>query len=183
MKSYLFFIALFICSFAKADNRGFPQQLPSTKDVNMQWDMFYEIEHKSEGILHKISDCISKNDLLNTFPARDNSGLYFDYVAKNHKNKNSTIFKLGLVDGLSIYEIVHSFSEPIDYIKILAFEHKDMLCPFLLISEWNMQMIYSQSYIQSNQITTKVIDNIAKQSHSIRQFNFTIENGLPKYAK
>ncbi len=159
--------------------------LSSVKKMPFTWDLLYEVEHKEVESYHKTSQCVSKEDLVNNFPKGNRPGRYWDYVDKYQKERNSKIFLLGTIDQVQVFEVVHRFMEPIDYIKILAFEPKgtSLLCPFTVIAEWNRQVVYSKSTItktgSKDLVVTKLTDNIAHQGPTPWSFVFRFENSLP----
>lgn len=157
------------------------QQLPTSTTIAMTWELLYEAEHKSDAMVFSTSECATENDLVNTFPVDDKSGFYFSYLATHHQLKKSISTKIGSIDEIDIVEILHTFEQPRHYVKILSFKKQDLLCPFLVVSEWNQQLIYSQSYISNEQVISKFIDNIAHKSPSIVEYNFIFIGGLPRY--
>lgn len=57
-----------------------------------------------------------------------------------------------------------------------------MLCPFLIIAEYNFQAVYGQSYISlmqnENTVITRLIDNIAEKHPTIENIPFKFTKGL-----
>lgn len=172
----IIFATCFFCPTAYSANERLNHQLqdlPSKTVAKFDWEVLVEVEHKEVETIYDTSECYSKIDLIETFPKR-----YYDF---NHWSKN-LFLEIGSIKGTKIFEIVHFYNNPESYyIKILAFENQKHLCPFLIIEELNFQMIYSKSYIFQEKIITKMIDNIARQSHTISEFNFKLENGKPKF--
>ncbi len=160
--------------------------LPSAKHYWQEWDYLTAVEHKT-GFEYSQSDvCLDKEELLNSFPEGNNSNSYWNYINKYQQGHTSEIIELGSIQNVNIYEIVHYFKEPIDYIKILAFSNDDsnIICPFTIIADWNWQMIYARSEIVKydgiNVIHTTMQDHVVCQGTCPTTFYFTINNGLPK---
>ncbi len=157
----------------------------TSEKLETSWDFFMEIEHKSAGDLYKTSSCLSSEEFINEFPISDRTGLYWDYVSSQQVSRQAAEYYLGHIGELRIYEVVIFFEEPIDYIKTLGFrsESSELFCPFLMVAEWEHQLIYSRSYIDefagTDRIVTRMIDNIASQGPTIREFNFTVGNNIP----
>jgi hypothetical protein len=152
------------------------------------WDSYEEVEHKTAGDYGRASVCASKIDLMRRFPVRDKGhpALYWDLLASTQRGRSTKALDLGAIQGTKIVEIVHRMEEPIDYVKILTFKARrsDLLCPFLTIAEWNVQLEYAPSKLierdGSRIIETSMIERAAARYPQQRIVEFTLEHGLPK---
>ena len=170
-------------AFAGADGYS---SLPSAKSLPNRWEHYIQIEHKGgfEGSTSSI--CVSGPDLLNAFPAKDGSGLFWDYVRQFQQGRLAEQHDLGTIQGTRITETVIRFKEPIDYIKILAFTppDSDLMCPFATIADMDSVLEYSRSEIVEIQgvetIKTAMVDNIAYGSPRSIAFYFQLKNGFPE---
>src|SRR5262245_5937527 len=162
-------------------------RLPSPKKIDAAWDIYEEVEHKGGPATDSRSSfCVSKDDLMTKFPMQDGSGDYVDYLSRTQREHATEIFGLGTIGDIEINEVVHRFSEPIDYVKILTFTppKSRLLCPFLQIAEWNSQLHYSKSTIVDRRgtkvIATSMLDEIAARHPVLVNVDFSLERGLPK---
>ena len=159
----------------------------TAEKLETSWDFVMEVEHKSAVDLYKTSSCLSSEEFINEFPISDHTGLYWDYVSSRQISRQAVEYYLGQIGELRIYEIVIFIEGPIDYIKTLGFrsESSELFCPFLMVAEWEHQLIYSRSYIDefagTDRIVTRMIDNIASQGPTIKEFNFTVGNNIPTF--
>jgi hypothetical protein len=161
--------------------------LPSATSINAVWDIFEEVEHKGGPATDwKSSSCVSKDDLVTRFPIEDRTGRYSDYLSRYQRGHTVEISSLGMIGDVDINEVIHRFSEPIDYVKLLTFTppKSKLLCPFLHIAEWNGQLQYSKSTIvvrdRTTVIATSMVDKIAGKHPELMNVDFTLQQGVPK---
>ncbi len=162
--------------------------LSSARKMQGHWDYYTQIEHKGAVEYTTSSVCLAKQDLLDSFPKRDGTGMYWDYLSMFQKGRSTMQFDLGYIGATKIIEIVHHFKEPVDYVKILSFTppKSDLLCPFAIIADWNGQLQYSKSEVIEQGglklIKTAMTDKIAFGSKPEQPipFYFKLEDGFPK---
>ena len=180
---------LSICFPVIAQEMRLFEAFPSVQHLDRSWDLFIEIEHKSEGDVYKSSSCVGTDEYRSTFPKSERAGSYWDYVDSRQTSRKVVEHALGKIGDLERVEIVIFLEEPIDYVKSLGFKQKysELFCPFLIVAEWEHQLVYSKSYIdgvlQSNRVVTRMIDNIAGQLPTVHEFSFRFEEDAPVYIK
>lgn len=179
-------ILLSLGSVAAASAGGAPYlNLSSAQKMPNSWDYYEQVEHKGDNSDSDSNVCANKEDLLNNFPVKDGSGLYWDYISASQQGRLAEQIELGSIDGVKITEIVLRFQQPVDYIKILNFtpSNTNLLCPFATIAELSSQLQYAKSelieYHGTMAIKTAMVDNIAFKSPRALPFYFQLNGGLP----
>ncbi|AVP99288.1 hypothetical protein C7S18_19885 [Ahniella affigens] len=161
--------------------------LRSAERLPYSWDYYSEIEHKGVVSELRMNTCLKKSDLLKNFPVGTARNYYWNYVAAKQQQRNAKLQSLGSIDGIKISEILITFSEPVDFVKILAFSPvgSKRLCPFMLVSEWEWLVRYSPSSIVNEGgqqvILTALWDEVAFRVRGPMVTRFVIESGRPKF--
>ena len=122
--------------------------LPSARTVAADWPRVEQIEHKDGWVVRRGAVCVGLEDLLQRFPARDGSGLYWDYMSQQ-SGRQAAHQVLGRIGGSTVTEVVLTFRAPEYYVKLVGFSPagEPLICPFLLVADLSMQLAYAPSTV------------------------------------